>query len=55
MSSCCAQRFPSAIAVAGVSVPEEERDKYAWLEEREKPEELAVVGAMYEGPMFVEN
>ncbi|XP_030469955.1 plant cysteine oxidase 2-like [Syzygium oleosum] len=48
--------YPFArFSVAGVSVPEEERDKYAWLEEREKPEELAVVGAMYGGPMFVEN
>ncbi|KAI3417153.1 Cysteine dioxygenase [Psidium guajava] len=48
--------YPFAkFSVAGVAVPEEERGKYAWLEEREKPEELAVVGARYTGPMFVED
>lgn len=45
----------SRFSVAGVSVPEEERDKYKWLEEREKPTELAVEGAHYEGPMFRER
>jgi len=35
----------------GVSVPEEEREDYAWLQEREiTPEDLAVVGAKYAGP-----
>lgn len=41
--------------VEGVSAPEEEREGYAWLEERERPEEFAVVGAMYTGPVIVDN
>ncbi|KAK6920820.1 Cysteine oxygenase/2-aminoethanethiol dioxygenase [Dillenia turbinata] len=32
------------------SIPEEEREGYAWLEERERPESFAVVGAIYHGP-----
>ncbi|XVF14227.1 hypothetical protein REPUB_Repub09cG0040100 [Reevesia pubescens] len=44
-------RFP----VDGVTIPEEEEDKYAWLEEREKPEDLTVIGALYTGPEIVEN
>ncbi|KAL5742243.1 hypothetical protein ACOSP7_028975 [Xanthoceras sorbifolium] len=39
--------------VDGVSVPEEEKEGYAWLQEREKPEELDVVGGIYEGPKIV--
>lgn len=42
-------------AVEGVSVSEEEREGYAWLEERESPEGIAVVGAKYKGPMFVDK
>ncbi|OWM69757.1 plant cysteine oxidase 2-like [Punica granatum] len=45
----------SRISVEGVSIPEEEREGYAWLEERERPEGISVVGAPYRGPMFVEN
>ncbi|KAK8672592.1 hypothetical protein V6N13_110957 [Hibiscus sabdariffa] len=43
-------RFPAA-----VSVPEEEKDKVAWLQEREKPEDLVVVGARYTGPEIIGN
>ncbi|XVF58202.1 hypothetical protein PTKIN_Ptkin07bG0045100 [Pterospermum kingtungense] len=43
-------------SVDRVTVPEEEKGKYAWLEEREKPEDLTVVGALYNGPnKIVEN
>ncbi len=43
--------FCLKISVDGVSVPEEEREDYAWLQEREiKPEDLPVVGAHYRGP-----
>ena len=28
---------------------------YAWLEERDKPEDFMVVGALYRGPRIVEN
>lgn len=43
--------FYLKISVDGVSVPEEEREDYAWLQEREiTPEDLAVVGAKYAGP-----
>lgn len=45
-------KFP----VDGVSVPEEEKEGYAWLQEREaEPEDIAVVGAMYKGPKIVEK
>uniref|UniRef100_A0A5B7ADC0 cysteine dioxygenase n=1 Tax=Davidia involucrata TaxID=16924 RepID=A0A5B7ADC0_DAVIN len=48
--------FPfSRFVVDGVSVAEEEREGYAWLQEREKPEDLVVVGAKYSGPKIVEN
>lgn len=47
--------FPfTNFSVDGVSVPEEEREGYAWLQEREKLEDFAVVGAVYNGPMIVE-
>ncbi|KAH7532614.1 hypothetical protein FEM48_Zijuj04G0040200 [Ziziphus jujuba var. spinosa] len=45
----------SKFSVDGVTVPEEERETYAWLKEREKPEDLAVVGAVYRGPKIVER
>ncbi|KAB2613908.1 2-aminoethanethiol dioxygenase-like [Pyrus ussuriensis x Pyrus communis] len=44
-------RFPDG----GVSVPEDEKDGYAWLEEIEKPEDLAAVVAEYRGPRIQEN
>lgn len=34
---------------------EDKEEEYAWLEEREKPEEFVVVGASYEGPDIVDN
>lgn len=34
-------------------VPEEEQSEYAWLKEREKPEDLTVAGALYSGPNLV--
>lgn len=46
--------FPFAkISVDGLSVPEEQQSEYAWLKEREKPEDLTVAGAMYRGPNLV--
>ncbi|XVF16547.1 hypothetical protein REPUB_Repub10bG0041400 [Reevesia pubescens] len=42
-------------SVDGLTIPEEDKDKYAWLQERENPEDLAVVGALYSGPEIVEN
>ncbi|KAL0554950.1 hypothetical protein IC582_008880 [Cucumis melo] len=48
--------FPlSDFSVDNISVPEVERESYAWLEEREQPEDLAAVGALYEGPKIVET
>lgn len=44
-----------AISVDGVSVPEEEREGHAWLQELEEPKDLEVVGAMYRGPEIVEK
>lgn len=41
-------------AVEGVKVPEVEKEEgYVWLEERDKPEGIAVVGALYSGPKIV--
>ncbi|EHA8590281.1 Plant cysteine oxidase 2 [Cocos nucifera] len=42
--------FPGAAVVA----PGEDED-YAWLEEREKPDDFIVVGARYRGPRIVEG
>lgn len=49
--------FPfSSFSVDGVTVPEELREGYSWLQEREiNPEDLAVVGAHYGGPRIVER
>ncbi|KAA3464358.1 plant cysteine oxidase 2-like isoform X1 [Gossypium australe] len=38
-----------------VSIPDEEKDNYAWLQERDKPEDLVVEGALYTGPVIREN
>ncbi|XP_057974389.1 plant cysteine oxidase 2 [Malania oleifera] len=47
--------YPFArLPVDGVAVPEEERESYAWLKEREKPKDLTVVGAKYRGPKIVD-
>ncbi|KDP45483.1 hypothetical protein JCGZ_09732 [Jatropha curcas] len=44
--------FPFAnFSVDGVSVPDEERENYAWLQDRGRlPEEFVVVGELYRGP-----
>lgn len=34
---------------------EEEKDGYAWLKEREKPEDFNVVGAAYNGPKIAKK
>jgi len=38
-----------------LTVSEEERDGYAWLEEIERPKEVTMVGALYNGPKIVEK
>ncbi|KAK4768953.1 hypothetical protein SAY86_027103 [Trapa natans] len=45
----------SRISVDGLCIPEDQRGGYAWLEEKEGPEEIDVVGARYQGPLFMEN
>ncbi|XP_044506871.1 plant cysteine oxidase 2-like [Mangifera indica] len=48
--------FPfTKFSVDGVSVPEEEKEGYGWLQEREKPKDLSVVGAPYRGPKIVKK
>ncbi|CAA2963985.1 plant cysteine oxidase 2 [Olea europaea subsp. europaea] len=41
--------------VDGVPVPDEEKDGYAWLKERENPEDLVLLGAPYDGPKITET
>lgn len=41
--------------VDGASVPEEEKEGHAWLQEGEKPKDLVVIGSFYNGPAIVEN
>lgn len=43
------------IWVDGISIAEEEKKEYEWLEEREKPESLQVIVKMYSSPKIVEN
>lgn len=45
----------SEISVDGISIAEEEKKEYEWLEEREKPESLQVIVKMYSSPKIVEN
>ncbi|XP_050220732.1 plant cysteine oxidase 1 [Mercurialis annua] len=49
--------FPfTKFSVDGVSVPEDETEGYAWLQERENtPEELYIVGELYRGPRIIKN
>lgn len=41
--------------VDGVPVSDEEKDGYAWLKERENPEDLVLLGAPYDGPKITET
>lgn len=41
------------ISVDGVPAGDEKKSCYSWLEERERPEDLTVVGALYSGPKIV--
>lgn len=43
------------ISVDGLSIPVEERNDYEWLQERDKPDDVKVVGEMYSGPKIVES
>lgn len=38
-----------------VAEAEEEKEGYAWLQEREQPEDSVVVGVVYNGPKIVKN
>lgn len=43
------------ISVEGISIPEEEKKDYEWLQEREKPESLQVIVKMYSSSKTMEN
>lgn len=43
------------ISVDGLSIPEEERNGYEWLQERDQLDDLKVDGKMYSGPKIVES
>ncbi|XP_057447606.1 plant cysteine oxidase 2-like [Lotus japonicus] len=45
----------SDISVEGISIPEEERNGYEWLQEKEQLEDLEVDGKMYSGPKIHES
>ncbi|XP_057753783.1 plant cysteine oxidase 2 [Arachis stenosperma] len=48
--------FPfSNFSVDGLSIPEDESNNYEWLQEKDKPDNVKVVGQMYSGPMIVES
>ncbi|XP_027151086.1 plant cysteine oxidase 2-like [Coffea eugenioides] len=47
--------FTKFSVVNSISVPVEERDGYAWLEERDRPKDVTVVGEVYSGPKIVEK
>ncbi|CAI0453546.1 unnamed protein product [Linum tenue] len=45
--------FPSSqFSVDGVVVPDEEKEGYGWLQERDRPADLVVRGELYRGPPF---
>ena len=37
----------------GITIAEEEEKSYEWLQERDKPEDLIMIGVMYGGPEIV--
>ncbi|KAK9698368.1 hypothetical protein RND81_08G099400 [Saponaria officinalis] len=41
-------------SVDGLSISENEKEEYAWLQERDKPRDLTVVGALYRGPKIID-
>jgi hypothetical protein len=43
------------ISAEGITIPEEEKKDYEWLEEIEKPESLQVIVKMYSSSKIVEN
>ncbi|CAL0321753.1 unnamed protein product [Lupinus luteus] len=45
----------SVFSVDGISIAEEEKKGYEWLEERVLPDDVEVVGHLYSGPEIVEN
>ncbi|OIW06708.1 hypothetical protein TanjilG_04102 [Lupinus angustifolius] len=45
----------SRFSVDGISIPEEEKNGYEWLQERVLPDDVEVVGHLYSGPKIVEN
>lgn len=50
------QEYPFGhFSVEGVTVPENEKGNYAWLKERERPEDLVVVGGRYMGPKIIKT
>ncbi|KAL5722643.1 cysteamine dioxygenase [Ranunculus cassubicifolius] len=55
---CMYYRDVPALRVTGVgeeNVAVNEAEKYAWLEEKEKPDKVFVVGALYRGPKIIQN
>ncbi|GAB2299239.1 hypothetical protein Dimus_033309 [Dionaea muscipula] len=44
-----------SFSVDGSKVLDDEKKNYAWLQEREKPEDLVVEGALYRGPKIVDT
>ncbi|CAA2959710.1 plant cysteine oxidase 2 [Olea europaea subsp. europaea] len=48
--------FPFAdFPVDGLSVDEDKKAQHAWLKEREKPDDLNVVGVLYNGPKLLKK
>ncbi|XP_057447611.1 LOW QUALITY PROTEIN: plant cysteine oxidase 2-like [Lotus japonicus] len=47
--------YPFSNISEGISIPEEERNGYEWLQEKEQLEDLEVDGKMYSGPKIHES
>ncbi|KAE9590375.1 putative cysteamine dioxygenase [Lupinus albus] len=45
----------STFSVDGISIPEEEKKGYEWLQERVLPDDVEVVGHLYSGPKIMET
>ncbi|KAL3525960.1 hypothetical protein ACH5RR_014332 [Cinchona calisaya] len=45
----------ASFSVNSLALTEEDKDGYAWLEERERPKDVTVVKAVYSGPKIVEK
>ncbi|XP_051117932.1 plant cysteine oxidase 2-like [Andrographis paniculata] len=51
----CQYYYELPLATSRGELEEEERERYAWLKEREKPRDLCILGVPYDGPKILKK